>query len=261
MGLRKSILAASLAALFTTATANAALHWSDGFDYADGELTVYDGTGADVSGGVWTPRGGTGFPTAVIVDSGEAILRQGNPASEDVSRSVPALAAGQTLYASFTFSVEDLRGGTESFDADQSYPFHLDFRSRVHLLDGTDANSFTLGLAGTSGAPDGIWGSDLAFDTYHQVIVSYEFDTGISEMWVNPVNMASASVTSASPPGGGLDTVDLRQDFINDGNGGDHGVVSVDAAAAGSDFGSVLPEPASLALLALGGVTVLRRRR
>ncbi len=258
MGLRKSFLAASLAALFLTASADAALHWNDEFNYADGELTTYDGTGADVSGGLWSPRSGTGFPTATFVASGQAILRQGNPASEDSNRTIPALGAGETIYVSYIFSVEDLRAGTAAFNGDQSYFGHIDFKSRIHLRDGSDQNHYTLGLSGSSGEPAVEWGSDLDFDTQYQVIVSYEYDTGISNLWVDPTGEGSLSISDTSGPLTGVDSVDMRQDFISS---GDHGVVSVDAVAAGTDFASVLPEPASLALLALGGVTVLRRRR
>ena len=261
MGLRKSVLAASLAALFLTASADAALYWNDEFNYADGDLTVYDGAGDDVSGGLWSPHSGTGFATSVEVVSGQAILRQGNPASEDVNRlSGSTLGAGETLYASMIISVEDLRGGTELFNGDEIYfaHFYSSFKSRVHLRDGSDSNHYTLGLSGSSGAPAAEWGSDLSFDTQYQVIFSYEFDTGISKLWVNPASEGDTSISDVSSASVGLTGVALRQDFIS---GADHAVVSVDAVALGSDFASVLPEPASLALLALGGVSLLRRRK
>jgi len=260
MGLRKSFLAASLAALFLTASADAALFWNDEFNYADGELTVYDGSGANVSGGAWYPHSGTGFAPPIMVSGGQAILRQGNPASEDATRDTGStLAAGETLYASYIFSVEDLRGGVEAFNGDEAYFAHfIGFKSRVHLRDGSDANHYTLGLAGSWGAPGVEWGSDLNFDTQYQMIISYEFDTGISKMWVDPASEGSTSVSDVSSASVGLTGVAMRQDFISS---GDHAVVSIDAVAAGTDFASVLPEPASLALLALGGITVLRRRK
>ncbi len=260
MGLRKSILAASLAALFLTASADAALFWNDEFNYADGDLTVYDGTGDDVSGGLWAPHSGSTFPTSIEVSSGQAILRQGNPASEDATRLTGGtLGAGETLYASYIFSVEDLRGGVEAFNGDQAYFAHfIGFKSRVHLRDGSDANHYTLGLSGSSGEPAVEWGTDLDFDTQYQLIISYDFDSGVSNMWVDPASEASTSVSDISSASVGLTGVAIRQDFIS---GGDHAIVSVDAVAAGSDFASVLPEPASLALLALGGITVLRRRK
>ncbi|MCP4592170.1 MAG: PEP-CTERM sorting domain-containing protein [bacterium] len=258
-------LAILLVVGFMASAADATLYWADDFSYDDGGLTDYDGagggTGDDVSGGLWTTYSGATYPGGIDVSGGKALLRQGNPASEDAERLTgTSLAAGETIYASFEFSVEDLRGGVESFDGDQSYFVHFDgYRTRVHLRDAVGGGGgFTLGLSGGSGEPPAIWATDLAFDTPYLGIISYEFDTGVSKLWVDPTTELSTSITDTGSDSGGVDSLCLRQDYVS---AGDHGVVSIDSAATGSTFADVIPEPASLALMAMGAMTLLRRRR
>ncbi len=268
MKVTRIILAIAAVAIFAS-TANAALFWADDFSYADGGLTTYDGLtnpgtlGDNVSGGLWTTYSGATNPGGIDVSGGKALIRQGNPASEDAERMTgTVLAAGETVYASFLFSVEDLRGGVEAFNGDQSYFVHFSgYRTRIHLRDPNGATGFTLGLGTNSGEPPAIMASDLAFDTQYLGIMSYEFDTGISNLWIDPVNELSLSITDTGSTGTGVDSLSFRQDYMSVSNGGDHAVVSIDHAAIGSTFGDVIPEPSTLTLLGLGGLALLRRRR
>ena len=51
------------------------------------------------------------------------------------------------------------------------------------------------GLGTVPHHPTVSWASGLTFDTTYRVVMSYEFDTGSSKLWVNPVNESSTNVS------------------------------------------------------------------
>lgn len=274
-------------------TANATTFMSDSFSYADGDLTKYDGTGDNVSGGAWRPHSGTGFPTSVVVSSGQAVLKNGNPASEDVNRKAiyggqQNNGLGETWYYAALVTVNDERALNDPNNPlNNDYFMHFKdagngYRGRAYIDDpstGAGGAGFTFGLSTTSGGQAVAWGSDLSFGQQYKIMVSYTTTIDPNsvgqaevEMWVDPVSIASPSITHSDPAGALtlLAGLAMRQDFTG-GSSGPNNEVLVDAVALGNDFDSVMmnvmngsnvPEPTSVALALLGliGVGCSRRR-
>lgn len=254
-----------------TTPAFATLFWQDGFDYADGELTVNDGTGDNVSGGLWTPHSGATFNENLTVSSGMLLVNASG--SEDANRltGTPAMGAGEKYYFGARIAVTDTRVDPNTELINNDYFMHLKddsvgFRARVYLDDPDfpDPNKFTFGLASTSGGQTVKWGANLDFGTEYIVIGSYDYDTGASQLWVNPINEASTFILESSivASNTAINALAFRQDFLST---GPNNQVAVNVAAIGTDFNAVLnavPEPSTLGLLGLGalGVLALRRR-
>ena len=207
---------------FACPSAQATTFFVDQFNYADGELTVYDGTGADVSGGLWTPHSGTGFPVPIFVDNGQAVVESGNPASEDANRSAgTTINLGETWYYGALVTVVDER-------ADTATPLNNDYfmhfrgstggfigRAYVDNPNVADPTKFTFGLSATSGGQVAKWGTDLDFGQQYKIMVSYAVDTGETNLWVDPVDIGSTSIndTNASAMLAAIDQLALASRF------------------------------------------------
>lgn len=270
----KVLFSAAIAmVVFAAHSAQATTFFVDQFNYADGELTVYDGSGADVSGGLWTPHSGTGFPVPIFVDNGQAVVESGNPASEDANRAAGAtINLGETWYYGALVTVVDERADTAT-SLNNDYFMHFrgstgGFVGRAYVDDPNvaDPTKFTFGLSATSGGQVAKWSGDLDFGTQYKLMVSYAVDTGETNLWVDPVDINSTSIndTNMSAQFTAVDTLALRQDFST--GGGDYQVL-VDAVAIGDEFGDVfrdvmIPEPATALLAAFGliGLATTRRR-
>ena len=266
-------------------TASATTFMSDSFSYADGQLTdSEDGAGANVSGGAWTGHSGTGFDDNVDVIGGQAELL--NSGSEDVNRPAnPAgtifAGAGDKWYYAAQVTVNDTRADPNTESINNDYFMHFKdtgfgFRGRAYLDDPNVASTttYTFGLSASSGGQTVAWGSDFAFGTQHKIVVSYDFDSGDAEMWVDPVDINSPSIIGnvSTSPGTFVGALAMRQDFLD---GTPNNQILVDGVALGDDFDTVMmnamngsdiqvPEPTSLALVFAGlvGLTaVLRSKR
>jgi hypothetical protein len=256
--------------------------FSDTFSYPDGELTVYNGTGANVSNGAWKPHSGQGFPTSIDVVSGQAVLKSGNPASEDANRvavrngAVVSMSFGDIWYYAALITVNDERADINT-PLNNDYFMHFKdaangFRGRTFVDDpnaGVGMPGFTLGLATSSGVQNATCAIDLNFGQQYKIVVSYSLDTGLSELWVDPTNSSSPKISDLNPGAafGVMNSLGIRQDFA--GTGPSYEVL-VDAVALGTDFDSVLlnvmngsniPEPGSIALAVFGIVGCLTARR
>lgn len=202
-----------------------------------------------------TPLGGSSNPITIV--GGQVTLNEiagGQDATLDAGAT---LAAGQTWYAGFDLSVD---AGTSVVNF-------------AHFTDSTVNNSFTsmvrvagtvpgpgdygLSIINAGGVTEQKWATNLDFDTTYRVVIAYDFDSGTSQMWVDPTNAGSTSVTALSADvGRAIDSFGLRQ------SSGAASNVTIDNISIATDFNSALiPEPGSLALLSLAGLTLLRRRR
>jgi hypothetical protein len=278
----------ALGALLTASSAQAELFISDQFNYANGDLTTVDGTGANVSGGAWVGFSGTGFPAeslTVVNGQVEALIS----GSEDAARSIPNpltdfMTAGETWYYGARVTVNDQRATPASTAIINEYFMMMkdtgttNFRSRLYVNNpstGTGGAGYRFGIGPSSGAANAVnWGSDLAFGTTYTVVASYEHDTGFVKLWVDPVDASSTSVTATASPGAATFITDLaiRQAFNNGGVAGGPGVLNtqilIDGVSMADNFAQALaavaiPEPSSalLGLASFVGLTVARRRR
>jgi uncharacterized protein (TIGR03382 family) len=272
----KRFLGAACATLAIAAcsSVDAALFFSDAFSYPNGDLTVVDGTGDNVSGGLWTPHSGTGFPPSIEVIGGQAQIL--NSGSEDANRVAPGgdtTNTGEKWYFAALVTVNDRRATPSSTPVNNDYFIHFkdsgtaNFTARTYLDDPNVAgNGYTFGFAATTGGQTQQWPTDFAFGTKHLLVASYAFDTGVAELWVDPVNESSPKLTesTAVSPGFFINSLALRQDFLT----GDipNNQILIDAVALGDTFADVVqavPEPAG-ALMALAGLAttgLVRRRR
>lgn len=260
--MKTRILTAALSLAFCIAqgSASAALFFADGFDYANGELTVNDGTGDDVSGGLWAPHSGETFDDNIDVIDGQAELL--NSGSEDANRLAGAMMTfGDTWYYAALVTVNDTRANSAD-PINNDYFIHFKdaafgFRGRTYVSDpnAADPNKFTFGLSATSGGQVAQWADDLEFGTEYLVVTSYSFDTGESNLWVNPTDMSSTKITDVNGGGAGteINSLGIRQDFIG---GTPNNQILLDAVSLASTFdeavAGVIPEPSTVALSVLG---------
>lgn len=246
-------------------TASGVTFFSDSFPYPDGDLTINDGTGDNVSNGRWQPHSGTGFDDDLNVASGQVEIL--NSGSEDANRLAGrTMGAGETWYYATQFTVNDQRAdpNTESINNDYFIHFKDDttsgFVGRLWLADPNtpSTSTYTVQISSTSGGSGMTqWASDLAFGQQYTALVSYEINTGSATLWIDPVDMSSTNINHTAGAGAliQVESLSLRQDFISPGTPNNQ--VLVNAVAMGDDFATVLenatngsniPEPGTLLL-------------
>lgn len=288
MLIKRNLIAAAIAAFAIGSQVHAAVLISDKFNYSNGDLTVTDGTGANVSGGNWAPFSGQGFTaeSITVVNNKAELLISG---SEDASRAIPNagtdfMTAGETWYYGAVVTVNDQRANPATTGIVNEYFMLLKdtsasaLRARLYVANpstGVGGAGFRFGIGASSGAGNAVnWGTDLAFGVPYQVITSYEFNTGFAKLWVNPITSGSTSVTATASPSAGtfISELGIRQAFSNGGVSGGPSVpntqILLDSVSLAESFNEALtalnvPEPTSVALSVTGlmGLAIARRRK
>jgi len=181
------------------------------FSHMDGPLVGL--TPQPGPGGAWVAHSGAGNKP-VQVSAGTISLEQSGGSGEDVNTTFAAMAAGDKLYAGFDVMLPS--GQTVNPDADGLYFAHFrvstTFRGRIFVVSPSGGGDFGIALDADSSTPSVAWPSDLSFDTVYRIIVSYDFDTGDSQLWIDATLETDPSITDAAgTAGAAIDSFGLRQ--------------------------------------------------
>ncbi len=190
----------------------------DDFSYADGSL---------VPNGGWTT--GSGTAGDLLVSSGQAVVQHGTP-SEDARQTFSSVSGD--IYYALDFSVDDL--GAAYVGSDNEYFSHVNFRARLSVGPGTSGGDYTVGI-GSSSAGQAIWATDLTFGQSYRAVVRYDQDLGLAELWIDPVNSGSTSISGTEDGATSIDSFDLRQS-----DSSENETVRVDDLMIGQTFDDVL---------------------
>jgi len=231
-------------------TVNAALILSETFSYADGNL---------VGNSTWAAHSGAGN-TPIQVASGAITLLQGAGSREAVNIKpigLLPLAAGGKVYASFDVAVS----------GSSSNVYFAHFISGISVFDARVFvapflnSDYTIGL-GTGSSPTSTWETGLTFGTTYKIVVSYDFETGATNLWVNPASEISPMISVNGTTLRAIEGFAFRQ--ARQANPAIVNTQIIDNLMLGTTFGSAIPEPSSYAAifggLALAGVMARRRR-
>ena len=252
------------AAMLAATTTRAALLVYEDFSHPDGNLVGQTPTPGP--GATWAAHS-SGGTNPIQVTSGAAVLQQASGGREDANTSFPTQSATATTYMRFDFSLPS--GQTVDPDANGLYFAHLKdsgsaFRARVGVLTPTDGGDYKLAInASGSMLVDGtLWPTELSFDTTYTLVASYDAATGEADLWLDPVDESSASISNSAGGATGtlIEAFALRQS--NDYTGSQ----IIDNVCVATSFGDALdcvPEPASIIILLVGcaGLAAARRTR
>ena len=261
--MRCAVAAVAGAVLFGAASgASGAILVSDPFDYADGNLNEV-ATPPD-----WGTHSGLN-PQMVV--SGRVLIDDGRNA--DHNRQFSAVTAG-TLYAAADVTVNPADLPQTPTTATDGYFYHFgpphptlappnlgtEFRGRVWAVPGTVPGTARFALSTTSGVATA-YTSDFDAGTPHRIVVSYDFATGNSQLWLDPATNDAIATLTGNPdsarPTGGISGIALRSGNSTQGD------VFVDNVIVADTFAeaAAIPEPAALGLAGALGALMIRRRR
>jgi len=273
---------------FAAAPVSAAPLFEESFDYPTGELSA-------ASGGAWsatlqngTPRFDVGSGSLNFERNGNAVVTSGNTAAAFVQNSGDDLAYSRSLGQTFNSgtvwfgwlqlnsggSNQDtfLMLGDSGADSPTDKPnstfaqiiFGRDSSTSNNLAYGTAADTSTLNDTGLNGATIAQNNANAPTSPADFLVVSVDFDANEASFFVNPdpLNIADNDFSVTGVPFGGsaISHVSmLRENNFFQGNFNGF----FDEIRVGDSFLDVtgIPEPASVALLGLGGLAMLGRHR
>lgn len=206
----KTIVNSFVAFFLLTQAAAATFVVEEDFAHADGNLVGQ--TPSPGPGGTWAAHSGAGNK-AIQISSGTITLDQSAGSGEDVNSSFTALASGEVLYAGFDLSLPS--GQTVNPDADGLYFAHFRtgtlFRGRVFIVAPSGGGDFGIALDASSSSPGATWATDLSFDTTYRIIVSYDFDSGTSQLWIDASVIGDTNISDTGTSGTAVDSFAFRQ--------------------------------------------------
>ena len=229
--------------LFTLMIASTAIGQviiAEDFTYPDGSL---------VANSAWLTTSGTANQMQVV--SGQAVVNHND--SEDVEITFASVTG--SVYAGFDFSVDDL--GAPYSGTDNEYFAHMDFAARIDIVEGTSGGDFSVGISTTTSTAEAVWGTDLTFGQTYRLIVEYDQDGGIAELWINPTLESDTSISgSVDTTPATIGSFDLRQSGSSENE-----TIRIDNLMVGQTFDDVLtfqaPTEPSLTILSPTNGTVL----
>lgn len=253
-------VATALVAMWSS-QASATLFYIDTFNYPDGNLTT-------VSGGLWVGHSGSGFNDDIEVKNGNALVR--NSGSEDANRQTGSImGANDVWYYAATFRLDDKGASVDGMNEDYFLHFKdsgtFNFNARLLPTNPSGGGDYSLAIAASSlGDGRADWASDLNYGDNVCVVVEWNNGTGEATLWVNPIDSNSPSVTDDELADAmrDIESLAIRQDFISPGTPNNLiRLHNVSVATSWDEAKNALPEPASLALVGIGGLLMGLRRR
>jgi len=232
--------------------ASATLFYNDTFTYPNGNIAGQ---------GSWVAYSGAGLKP-IQVNNGTISIVQSDGSGEDILKPTGVtMGAGSKWYAAFDVSSTGTTG--------QGYIAHF-IVGTSNVLDArvfitspnTVGNGFTLGFGSTSTLAQK-WPTDLTFGSTHRVVVSYDFDSKVNKLWIDPINESSPSILTTSANSNAVTAFAFRQASPSPPSN----TQIIDNLAVATTFGEALtgvPEPASLGLFMAGSsltCAVFPRRR
>lgn len=232
-----------LVSLITYSSKANVLYSTDFSTYTDGNLDGQDG---------WAAYSGAGNKL-IQVSGGAITLEQSSGSGEDVSHDLGAtIGAGDTWYYSFDLSV------TASSTPISSTYFALflqgtsAFEGKLYV-DPFTGSDYTLGIQGGNETRVD-WSTGLNFASTHNVVVSFDYDTMLTTLWIDPTSESSTSVTTTGTYQDSATAFAFRQSTGNS-------FETIDNLKVGTTFADVVPgavpEPSTLAIASLGGLSCL----
>jgi hypothetical protein len=193
----------AMAFVLVAGSAMAAVLATDSFSYADGSL---------VPNGGWATHSGT--VGDLLVENGQAVVEHGIP-SEDANLVFPASTG--TIFFSIEFSVDDL--GAPWAGSDSEYFCHFmpsgtfTFMTRVDIVPPSGGGDFSIGLSTATSTAEATWATDLMYGVTYNLVGSYNQDTNMSQLWIDPVGASSPYISgnAGTAPGVVVDAFALRQ--------------------------------------------------
>ncbi|MEM9418054.1 MAG: PEP-CTERM sorting domain-containing protein [Planctomycetota bacterium] len=237
--MKKELLGICVAAAACTFNqAHADVIASDDFSYADGSLTANP---------AWSDHSGTALQMQVV--SGAAVVDMSGAQSEDASIGFIDQTTG-LLTASFDVVVNAtaIGGGDYEYFAHFFTDGSFNFRSRVDVIDPVAGGDYTFGISSTGSTNEAALTSDFTFGETVAVVLGFDLDTGIGSLTVGGETIFGTS----SSTGETLNRFALRQS----GSSSDE-TITIDNLV----IDGIIPEPASLMLVGLGGLGLVGRRR
>ena len=220
-------------------TGQAAVLFQDNFDsYSQGELPTN-------SGSVWAPHSGSLLIAVVPDPSGNSAnaLEVNQALTVDVhafitNSSFPSLAATSTVsavYSSYTINLSTLPASSAYFS--HFYANSSTFAARVFTTNNGDG-TYSVGIANGSAGATPVLPTELSLSTTYTVVTRYVPSSGISTLWLNPVNEASSGITATDAP----NVINVVAYAFRQNTG--EGVIDVDNLIIGTSFTNVVPSSA-----------------
>ncbi|MGC3958752.1 MAG: hypothetical protein QM813_12675 [Verrucomicrobiota bacterium] len=230
---------------------------SDDFNYPDGAIV-------GASGSPWGYVSGTAGSMLATNSS----LEVNGGRSEDINATLsggPYLSGGPVaaLYSKFTVRFIALPSGAGTYFAHFTGPnITTDFRARilacttnVTTLGNAAAGNFYLGIANNSGTV-GLsvpFPTELTTNVTYTVVTKYVLSTGLSTLWIDPVDESSPSVTATLSPS----TANIVYYAFRQGAAA-QGAVRVDSLRVGTAFSDVAGANTAPSISSIPNVSVPR---